>query len=62
MEEPLKITRPNPYDTASFWQKLWFVWVLPIFNLGWDKDLEREDLYICPKEDDPKVMADALEK
>lgn len=62
MEEPLKITKRNPFDKAGLWQRITFTWILPLFNLGWTRDLEHKDLYTCPKEDDPEVLADALER
>lgn len=62
MEEPLKITRTNAYDEAGFWTRLTMLWMIPLFNRGYKKDLEPEDLFTCSVEDDPKTHADALER
>ena len=62
MEEPCKITRPNAYDAAGFWSRLSLWWIIPLFNRGFHKDLEPDDLFACSTEDDPKIYADALER
>ena len=61
MEVPLKITRANAFDQANVWSKIWFTWMIPLFNRGYCNELTLDDLYTCSVEDDPKTHADALE-
>lgn len=62
MEQPQRITQANAYDESGFWSRLWMAWMFPLLNRGFVKDLQPEDLYTCSSEDDPGVMADALER
>ena len=50
------------YDEAGFWKRLTLLWVIPLFNKGFSKELDAEDLYACSVEDDPGKHADALER
>ena len=62
MEEPEKIVRKNVYDGASFLSQVFFLWIFPLFNEGWSKELSHEDFFACPRVDDPQFWAEKLEK
>lgn len=62
MEEAEKILRKNPYNGCNFISKVLFIWIFPLFNEGWSKELSYKDLYTCPRVDDPQYWADKLEK
>ena len=62
MEEPLKITRANAYDASGFWTRLSMTWLMPLLKVGFSKELQPQDLYTCSVDDDPSVMAEALER
>ena len=37
-------------------------WIMPLLNVGFSQELKQQDLYMCSVEDDPRIMAEALER
>ena len=57
-----KITKPCPYDSANFLSRWVFAWMMPLFLNGYKNDLDQKDLFKFCAEDDPKLIADNLER
>lgn len=36
---------PNPYGNSNFLSKLFFIWTLPFFKIGYKKVLNVNDMY-----------------
>jgi hypothetical protein len=62
MEQPLKVTRECIYDKSNQWARWTFLWMLPVFQDGWKKDLDLPDLPVCCKNDDPDTVTNLLEE
>lgn len=61
METGSKARKPNPYDSCSWVSRALFLWVLPLFRLGFSKDLDEDDVYECCRDDDPEKWSSRLE-
>ncbi|KAJ6220572.1 hypothetical protein RDWZM_006384 [Blomia tropicalis] len=57
-----RITKPAPWDRISFLSKIFFTWPWALFFIGNKRDIQFEDLYQCPKDDESKKVADDLER
>ena len=62
MERQRRITRPCLYDRANFFSRLNFIWMVPLFNVGFKRPLDYEDLGDHSKQDDPEKAAKLLER
>ena len=62
MDKPRKVTKPCEYDSASLLSRVNFLWIIPLFNLGYKRPLTQDDLGDHSVEDDPQVAAEILER
>ena len=62
MQREVKINKNTPHDTSNFLTRWFYTWTLPLFNIGWVRQLNFDDLYLCPKEDDPTLVTEKLER
>ena len=53
--------KKNPFDSCSFASRALFLWMLPVFRLGYSKDLDDADVFECCAYDDPEKWAARLE-
>src|SRR5689334_2691569 len=61
MEQPCRLTKKCIYDNASQWSRWTFLWMLPVFQTGWKKDLDLSDLPMCCESDEPEFVTKNLE-
>lgn len=62
MDSSKKHINPSPEESANFLSKLCFYWVLPIFKVGYDNDLQVKDVFNAVKSDHSGPLADTLER
>ena len=62
MDKPRKIHKPCLYDQANIFSLLNFIWLVPLFNIGFKRPIEYEDLGDHCKADDPEIAAKMLER
>ncbi|CAG9819495.1 unnamed protein product [Phaedon cochleariae] len=62
MDSSKKHVRESPEVKANFLSKLFFCWILPFFKIGYQKDLDVQDLYNATKGDLSGTLGDELEK
>ena len=55
MEQTRVDKKKNPRDKAGFFSIFFFWWMNPLLALGYNRDLELEDLFRPCKEDDSEV-------
>jgi hypothetical protein len=53
--------RRNPIEEANPISKLFFLWILPLFQKGYKQDLTFPDLYNIIKEDHAETLGNHLE-
>jgi len=51
----------NPYNKSNPVSKLFFVWLVPLFQKGYKKNLDTDDMYNVLKTDTSKLLGDQLE-
>nr|CAD7256243.1 unnamed protein product [Timema shepardi] len=56
-----KGTNPNPRASASLLSALFFGWILGVFRLGFQRDLEEEDLFVPLKEHESAHLGNKFE-
>ncbi len=61
MDFTAKLPRKNPYRNANFISKILFLWIIPLFREGKQKDLNLDDLYDPLEDDLAGKMGDDLE-
>nr|CAD7441120.1 unnamed protein product [Timema bartmani] len=57
-----KGTNPNPRASASPLSALFFGWILGVFRLGFQRDLEEEDLFVPLKEHESAHLGNKFER
>lgn len=62
MDKPRKVTKPSQFDAASLFSRVNFLWIIPLFNLGYKRPLTCSDLSDHSIQDDPQVAAEILER
>jgi hypothetical protein len=62
MEENPKIIKKSVHGASSFFSRLTFVWIVPLFCKGWKKDLDYEDLDQADPADEVSIWSDKLER
>ena len=55
MEQTRVEQKKNPRDEAGFFSIVFFWWMNPLLALGYNRDLELEDLFQPRKEDESEV-------
>ena len=55
MEQTRVEQKKNPRDEAGFFSIVFFWWMNPLLALGYNRDLDLEDLFRPRKEDDSEV-------
>ena len=60
-DDDVLVTKSCPFDAAGLLSRTIYLWVFPLFNLGYSKSLVVQDLYSHPKEDDPWNAVQLLE-
>ncbi|KAJ8030792.1 hypothetical protein HOLleu_27302 [Holothuria leucospilota] len=55
-------SKPNPMETADCFSRLFFCWLLPLFNYGYKNTLEITDLYQTLLNDSSRHLADKLNR
>lgn len=61
MEQAAKITRKCAHDACNLLGKVFYIWTVSLFNVGWSRPLNFDDLLQCPKRDDPILVTSLLE-
>lgn len=52
---------PNPRDSAGTFSKIFYIWTIPLFRIGYGKILELNDLYQPLRVDRSKTLGQRLE-
>lgn len=62
MEQPCKVTGSCRHDASNQLSKWTFYWMIPLFRLGYVKDLDLKDLDQCCRYDEPTYVTALLER
>ena len=62
MERPVRVTKRCAHDAANQLSKWTFFWMIPLFRLGFRKQLTLEDLDECCREDEPTRVSLLLQR
>lgn len=62
MESARRKLLANPHETANIWSSLFFTWTVPMFQKGYRKELEMDDIYQPLHCDRSNKLGDRLEK
>lgn len=52
---------PNPHESANILSKLFFIWTLPFFKIGYEKALNVSDVYEPLAYDRAEYLGNRLE-
>lgn len=61
MEHSKQKLPPNPYESANIVSKLFFIWTLPFFKIGYKKVLKVDDIYEPLRCDQAERLGNRLE-
>ena len=61
MDERVKISKPNPYESANFFSRIFIFFISPLLKLGKKRPLEDEDLPDTCKEEESILLSTKLE-
>lgn len=61
MEQFQQKLPPNPHEGANALSKLFFIWTLPLFKIGYKKVLKVNDIYEPPADDQSERLGNRLE-
>lgn len=62
MEQPSQVTKKSLYDASGQLSRWTFYWMIPLFTLGYSKDLHLSDLDECCELDEPEYVTSLLER